>query len=270
MPTFSRRLGVATAAGVAVLVPLSGCFSSRGDEEPAAAPRLAAPQTVRVEKRDIHSVVVTSGNVVSSPAYRVPAQHRGVFSARTHVGERVRAGQRLGTVGDSAVTAPSSGTVVAVAREGEVPAAMPVVTIAYNGFGVSAPITDAIRLRLYGERLGAKASLEGGASGFDCPLVDPATSADDSVSALCLVPLHIRAFPDMPAHLGIDMGAKPHVLALPLSAVTGSAQQGSVGLVSGGTVRNVEVRLGVSDGNYVQITSGLEQGDEVLSKAPLF
>ncbi len=84
------------------------------------------------------------------------------------------------------------------------------------------------------------------------------------------MPYKFRAYAGMPAHLGINTGTSSNVLALPLSAVSGSAQEGSVSVVRNGTTTDVPVSLGINDGNYVEITQGLSEGDSVLLKAPLF
>lgn len=251
----------------------SGCSSSE-KETPQERGRSAA--TVAVESRDIHSVVVLQGSVVSEPQFAVSAPKLGRFAPSVEVGSVVKAGDSLGTVAGVSVSSPVAGAVTDVARPGQVPPGLPVVTLEYGGFGISAPVTDELSPRLYGQQLGAKASLMYGASGFECSLVDsvsdPEASSESPTggTSLCLVPLKYRAHPGMRADVGIDMGKRDDVLALPLTAVSGAAQEGTVALLTGDDAKERQVSLGVSDGTFIEIVDGLESGDRVLLNAPLF
>ncbi|WP_430242844.1 efflux RND transporter periplasmic adaptor subunit [Neorhizobium sp. DAR64861/K0K2] len=59
-------------------------------------------------------------------------------------------------------------------------------------------------------------------------------------------------------------------LALPLSAVT-TAPSGSVTRkVDGDTVKQVKIETGIQDGGFIQIVSGIAEGDRVVAKAGAF
>lgn len=270
------------AWGACVLVLVAGLTAcSSAPDVTAFAGQEPEAETVAVVTRDIETIVVLEGSVTAAPTYSTSAPAGGLFVSAVTVGQQVEKGQTLGSVGGEEVKAPSAGTVVKVGREARVPAGMPLVSVQYGGFGVLAPVDDASMARLYGRRLGARASLTYGASGFGCTLVDEEQTGDredpgftDGVDSagnvLCLVPVKYRAHPGMRAHVGVDMGKREGVLALPLSAVAGTAQEGTVTVVEGRGTRELQVSLGVSDGNFVEVRDGISEGVEVLLRAPLF
>jgi hypothetical protein len=130
--------------------------------------------------------------------------------------------------------------------------------------------------RIYGAMpVVAKANINGGPSGVTCTLV--ATSDGDTAPALpddgyrpslCLLPLDVDVVAALPAKVGLPTASKQGVLALPVSAVSGSADRGEVSVVQGSKTRRVKVELGISDGAYVEIVSGLDAGETVLARAP--
>lgn len=62
--------------------------------------------------------------------------------------------------------------------------------------------------------------------------------------------------------------AKTDVLAAPVNAVAGRVGKGSVTLFKDGAPSIIEVGLGISDGAYIEITSGLSEGDVISNAAP--
>ncbi len=59
-----------------------------------------------------------------------------------------------------------------------------------------------------------------------------------------------------------------NVLLLPCSAVSGSFQSGEVFAVINKEVVAKEVKLGINNGSFIEITSGLGEGDIVPSRSP--
>lgn len=55
---------------------------------------------------------------------------------------------------------------------------------------------------------------------------------------------------------------------MPVSVVAGREEQGSVTLISEGEKKETQVELGASDGAYVEIISGLKEGDEICAIPP--
>ena len=72
-----------------------------------------------------------------------------------------------------------------------------------------------------------------------------------------------RLVPGMKAAVAIDIGKATDVLILPATTVIG----GKVQLKQkDGTFVEKAIKLGKTDGQWVEIKSGLEEGDEVIKK----
>ncbi len=89
-----------------------------------------------------------------------------------------------------------------------------------------------------------------------------------SHTLLCLIGKDQPVRPGQVATVVLTGQAKADVLALPVSAVAGRMGKGAVTLMKDGNSSVVEVSLGVSDGAYIEITSGLSEGDVISAVAP--
>jgi hypothetical protein len=193
------------------------------------------------------------------------------------------------------VQAVAAGTVteIGVRAGGSVrlPSNMPVVTLRYDGFGVPITVSAENMYRVYGSPLGGLVSLVSGASGVDCHVVPAAAGASSgaasapsgppagapvdggsaTLATTCLLPLSVNAYQGQPAKVGIRFATVKGALVLPVTAVAGGAQTGTVTrIAAGGKRTDVTVRLGVTDGVVVQILDGLSDGDTVAAQAPDF
>jgi HlyD family secretion protein len=98
------------------------------------------------------------------------------------------------------------------------------------------------------------------------PVVDPVTR---------LGAVHIALDDDLAARSGMYGSAAIIVseaegIALPLSAITTEGGKTTVRKVLDGTVQMVEIKTGIQDGSYIQVTEGLDEGDKVVAKAGVF
>lgn len=89
-----------------------------------------------------------------------------------------------------------------------------------------------------------------------------------SQSLVCLIDKDQPVRPGQAATVVLNGQAKADVLAVPVSAVAGRTGKGAATLVKGENSSLVEVGLGVSDGAYIEITSGLSEGDVISTVAP--
>jgi hypothetical protein len=237
--------------------------------------------------RQVTSVVVVSGDVEATPTFTVNAKSGGVLRLDRSSASAVSqaAGSVIGDVGAEAVALPVAGAILQMLRTtGDVVATnSPIATVSYAGFGIPVAVPPDQLYRIYTQPVEGKASVSAGPSGIDCTLVPiPQEAADygapSAVGAAngmstyrpvtCLLPMDAAVVPGLPAQVGIRTAAKKLVLALPVSAVSGSAQQGRVTRVKGKDRITVSVSLGISDGAYIEIAAGLRVGDVVLSYAP--
>ncbi len=89
-----------------------------------------------------------------------------------------------------------------------------------------------------------------------------------SQTLVCLIGKDQPVRPGQAATVVLAGRARTDVLALPVSAVAGRIGKGSVTLVKDGNTSLVEVGLGASDGAYIEIISGLSEGDVISAVAP--
>jgi len=159
-------------------------------------------------------------------------------------------------------------------------------TIAPGTLSVSGTLTPDQQYRLIGAPSQATVTLNGGPAPFDCtgvkigaaattsqqpdPNADPSTQTAASGTVSCAVPAGVTAFAGLGATLAITNGTAADAVVVPVTSVQGTVQKGNVWVVApDGTNEKREVGLGLTDGENVQITSGLAAGDEILQFIPV-
>ena len=250
---------------------LTGC--TLGDVPTEAAPS-AAPEGISVTTRDLTSVLVVEGAVVASPEVLIAATTAGTveFDDAALGDPSLNENSPFGSVGGAALTLPFAGRIVApsVPDGSDVVANAPVATAAYAGFGVMVRVPAEQLYRLYTEPTTALVSLTAGAAGITCALhpLAEASSPDQLPAFACLLPPDTSAVPGLSARVGIETASAPGVVAVPVSAVLGSSESGVVTVIDGSDRERRDIRLGISDGSFVEVVSGLEVGETISSVAP--
>ena len=239
-------LWLAVTAGVAFLVARAA-----GPEDPSAdltapVPPVAAGQraTVTLTQRTIAPVVSGDGSVVrdddgdrwllvapatsSEIAYDLldpPVGVKALIDGGPAGFACAWAGLGTATGSDAAAATPASATPVSAARRGFLPARA-------GGDGSAAP--------------------SGG-------------SASGGVTMRCVIPDDVRVVTGLTGTMVLQMEQPSEAMALPVSAVVGSEGQGQVVVVGDdGTTSVRDVQLGVADTFWIEITGGLDQGEQVL------
>lgn len=157
---------------------------------------------------------------------------------------------------------------------------------------VAAPLTQEQQFRLLAPPTVADVTVPSGPAPFVCTDVrttlpgpgapaaastptDPYSSPDPSAAptgavATCRVPPGATVFVGMSATMALQAGSAPDVLVLPVTAVEGSVSDGTVYVpaTDGGEPQQRSVELGLTDGEQVEIRSGLQEGDSVLEFVP--
>lgn len=281
--TKSRGVALIGAAlaivGVVALTQAPPRGSDSGPDE------LEGPQeasAVSVTRGTVRSVVVLDGVVVPAAPQLIKATTLGVLQdVQTELDQRVVAGQALGSLrgGDDGATvsivSPVAGAIQSwVVGTGErLRAGDVIATVDPGSFDGEAVISPELLYRFYGRSSSITAKLDKGPAPFDCPFLSlgaPISGREADAAAVpvrlrCSIPAGIRVFPGVRMKLAAVTGESRGALLLPLQAVSGEADRGSVTVVDQqGRSSPRDVRLGLTDGINIEIISGLAEGDRVL------
>lgn len=96
------------------------------------------------------------------------------------------------------------------------------------------------------------------------------SSGEALAHLLCPVPEGVRVVPGLAVDVTVDLGTRSGVLIVPTTAVEGKGTSGTVYVLdeASGEPAPVEVGLGLRQDGQVEITSGLEAGQEILQFVP--
>ncbi|QAY59676.1 hypothetical protein ET475_06500 [Microbacterium protaetiae] len=112
-----------------------------------------------------------------------------------------------------------------------------------------------------------RAQIDGSRGPFTCTLNDPLpTEQAGNYELSCRIPTKIPSVVGATGVLALTLAERADVVALPLEAVAGTRDKGSVYLP--GSRAPHPVSLGITDGAYIEITKGLAAGDIVLIPSP--
>lgn len=184
------------------------------------------------------------------------------------------------------VTAPVAGTVssMAVVTGQVVAIGDPVATVAPPTFSVTGEIAPQEQYRLREKPTEAAVEVIGGPGSFTCtnlsisaPLAGAGSSPDDGgegapvgATVRCSVPSDVTVFAGLTGSISLPGGSADDVLVLPVTAVKGNAQSGSVWVVGeDGASVETPVELGMNDGSFVEVVSGVDEGASVLEFLPV-
>jgi multidrug efflux pump subunit AcrA (membrane-fusion protein) len=192
------------------------------------------------------------------------------------------------------VTAPAAGVLssLAVIKGQDVTIGMVAGQVAPPSFSVSGTLQPEQQYRLLNQPTEATVAITGGPAPFACTGLRISTplagstgddggstgevgaasgtgSSGSGTTVSCAVPAEVTVFSGLAAEMTIAGGKAENVIVVPTTAVRGAAQNGTVwGSTADGGTEERAVGLGLADGSQVQITSGLEEGEEILQFAP--
>lgn len=222
---------------------------------------------------------------VSAAAQLATAQQQVAAAAPAKASAQAQLDSALANLEGATMVAPVAGTVVAIASEvGEPLGTTSVGTNGTSGFIVLAALDEFVVTAEFAESdvvgiaVGQKVSLE-----FDAlpdevregevTHVAPFGVVDPSGASLTTYEVTISV-PDAPAGLRAGMTAQASitteerlgVIAAPVTALVPSGDGFVVRVqAEDGTITNVDVEVGIRGGYYVEIVSGLSEGDRVVT-----
>lgn len=260
---------------VAATLPLllTACAAAASPASKPAIPDTAA--TATVERADVVGVLTLTGTVTQGARFQIHTDVAGTIvdvaegivavapeggepPATIQAAQGVRIDQMLVSAGDRVVP----GMAIAEARS--------------TGFAVTATLDPSALIRFVKPPLGARAQVKGGSGPFECALLDPVPSSPASAGEnlaeaqlLCAVPADATVLAGMEATVVIQLERTEDALVLPVEAVAGTVDNGSVYRVGAdGDPEEVPVQLGTTDGTRIVIADGLAEGDAVYVPGP--
>jgi multidrug efflux pump subunit AcrA (membrane-fusion protein) len=251
------------------------------DQAPAAAlepnAQIADP-LVPVERGEVVNALSLTGTIARDAAYPVRSAVDGlVTSVDVGEGQSVAAGQKLFTVKQSDpvknvdVVAPEAGEVTELTVVVGQPASIggELVTLTPARYHVQATVDPVQLYRLQGAPTEAAVTIQGGPAPFTCTGLKVAVAEDGTTTVTCAIPADQTVFAGLQAQLDIDLGTVSDVLVVPTTAVKGGSGTGVVWVDPGsGELEERDVALGVSDGTTVEVTKGLDEGEQVRQYVP--
>lgn len=256
---------------------MSGCSALSGSEANGQRDDETQSPTVHVVKQDVTSVLAVSGITEAPSRISLSVQKSGTVDWKVREGQNVVAGEALAVIGTDIISAPSDGRVVSFEVPDGAKAERNIPLGAFEAFalGIKTEIPVEEAYRLYSTPSKAMANIESGPSGQPCDLyLSVAGEESESPESglpnfVCLLGPDVKSMPGLPAKLGLKTAFSKQALVLPVESVSGSVQHGQVTAVGlGGDARNVDVKLGISDGNMIEILEGVQEGDTVLAISP--
>ena len=199
------------------------------------------------------------------------------------------------------VLATKAGRIASYAKELDDPVTKgdAVATVRLDTYRATGSIKPVDQYRLLHMPRSARITITGGPKPFSCgdlTIGDSTTSTTDSgagadiegqidpngfcgpegeggeggggASVTCRVPEDVRVFDGLTMSMSINAGRAEDVLVVPITAVRGLVGTGTVWVVANGEPTPRRVRLGLSDGQNVEIRKGLKEGEEILEFVP--
>ncbi|MFB7893193.1 efflux RND transporter periplasmic adaptor subunit [Microbacterium sp. NPDC056044] len=251
------------------------------DTAPAAAAQPSAQiadPVVVVERGAVTNALSLPGTIARETAYPVRSEIDGTVTA-VHVGEgqAVAAGQKLFTIKQADpvknidVLAPEAGDVTEIAVVKGQPASIggELASLTPARYRVQATVDPVQLYRLQGAPSEGSVTIQGGPAPFTCTGLKVSVAEDGTTTVTCAVPADQVVFAGLQAQLDIDLGTVSDVLVVPTTAVKGGSGTGVVWVDAGtGELEERDVALGVSDGAIVEVTTGLEEGEQVRQYVP--
>ncbi len=256
------RLPLAIALSATLAITVTSCADSSSPSSDKAT-----QHEVRAVKRDITDALALNATVKAGVSYATTAPSAGVLR---------QAGQRWVFTSEDATVrnldVPSSATEVVplVPLGTEVKANTPILRVIDSAMLLVAQLSATQILRL-GSRVPAlvRAEIDGSSGAFTCSLSDsrPTFGDDGSATLSCRLPRSVPAVVGATGQVVLVLAQEKDVLSLPIEAVDGTIANGSVYLRS--DPRNSHrIALGITDGVYVEVKSGLSERDVVLEPSP--
>lgn len=247
---------------------LSGCTS--GETKTQVNDEKGRPiETIVAKRGNLTPTLSTKTGIAKSTPFELTMPQSGNFEASVKTGDKITQGQVVGKVDGKEIVSPIEADVVAIAPSGKLPKNYAFIELQYTGFSISVKATDFFKGVSSLTTLKGKFQVENGVGPSDVTAVVRSSNQQaDSIILQCLISHDIEVREGDLATAVITNEVKKDVLLLPVSAIAGRLQKGSVTVEKDGTYSVVEVGLGATDGAHIEILSGIEEGSKIVTTPP--
>ncbi|MCD9154701.1 efflux RND transporter periplasmic adaptor subunit [Aeromicrobium duanguangcaii] len=307
LPIAWLLIGATIAVSLAVLAFGGGATGAEGTESPTAvslSPTIAVERATLENSLEIDGTIVIDPAVPVKTSVDGTLTHVHVpngarvskgdplFEVRTVVEPAVATEDEddepaAPVVRFVAVTAPVSGRLAGFTGKvgDEVTGDTATARIKRSTFTARGTVPVVDRYRLMDAPDEAKVTIDGGPEPFTCTDLQIADEgvegagvpteegeepeSSSAAEVVCDVPEDVTVFDGLELSMQIDAGSAQDALVVPVTAVRGLLERGTVWVVDdSGEQTERRVRLGVNDGKSVEILKGLKEGAQILQYVP--
>lgn len=230
------------------------------------------PQTfVTVQRGSLTPTVSAQAAVAQAIPFVATAPEQGYFECLVREGQKLTSGTVMGKIGDVELISPCDATVCHTAESGDVPKNYPVITLSYTGFALQIDAERFLHALPENAELSARFQITDGIGPTDIlAVVVPSDDIGTPQTGIlqCLIRQEDDVLAGQSATVVVRSETRKDVLRLPLSVVAGRRNTGTVTLIQDGKNIEANVQLGASDGAYIEILSGMSEGDIVSDIPP--
>lgn len=224
---------------------------------------------VKVERGKLVPTRSENTSITKASPFILTSPEKGVFNPKVGIGDTVEKGMVLGTVNQMNIKAPVDATIVSVEKRGKYPQNYPLMKLDYLGFSLKVDAKDFLATISDDASLKAKFQIRDVTGPENILAVVLSENEEGAPEILqCLISQDIEVKQGQNATVVITAELRDEVLLLPISVVAGRVKSGMVNQILNGTIKTTQVKLGATDGSYIEILSGLKEGDEVSPIPP--
>ena len=225
-----------------IIIVLSACcFDEQKNETSNVNPKVQSVETVSVTRGNLTPTVSAHTTIIPALDFVLCSSVEGTFEACSSAGNKITEGGVIGKVSEEEIKSPVDATILSIISSNEsVPKNYPLATAKYTGFALNIEAENFLKI-----------------------LPENAES-----TLQCLIGKDIDVKPGQSATVVITAETRKDVLLLPLSVIAGRQGKGMVTVINDGKQIQTEVMLGATDGAYIEILSGVNEGDTISSIPP--
>ena len=279
IPLNRYKKGIASLLVICAFA-LTACSSNNQPQQNDVSNITQSVETVIAQRGSLTPTISMQTTVIQASPFVLSSPINGAFETQLDVGDKLIAGDVIGNIDGNEIKVPVDGIILSLTPSGEnVPKNYPVAIVSYTGFALNVEAENYLKTLPESVALHAKFQISNGIGPTESiAVVTPVTeNSEDMVlqsfvpqttTLQCLIGQDVDVKPGQSATVVISAETRKDVLILPLSVIAGRQDKGMVTVIKDGEEVQTEVVLGASDGAYIEILSGIEEGDIISSLPP--